>query len=80
MIERKNGILEVPIHLYVDKNEKGLVSTDKLTAESDELSMADISKFWHAMDKGQFDPKIRDNNTDEISLFTFDIINSLGEK
>jgi hypothetical protein len=80
LIERKNGILEVPIHLYVDKNEKGLISTDKSTAQPEELSMADISKFWHAMDKGQFDPKIRDNNTDEISLFTFDIINSLGEK
>jgi transposase InsO family protein len=80
LIERKNGILEVPIHLYVDKNEKGLVSTDKSTKESEELSKADISKFWYAMDKGQFDPKNRDNNTNDISLFTFDIINSLGEK
>ncbi len=30
--------------------------------------------------KGSFDPKIRENDSDEISLFMFDIINSLGEK
>ena len=32
------------------------------------------------MDKGEFDPYIRDNNRDEISLFTFDIINSIGQR
>jgi hypothetical protein len=32
------------------------------------------------MDKGQFDPYIRDNNNDDISLFTFDLINSLGQR
>ena len=32
------------------------------------------------MDMRQFDPYNRDNNNDEISLFTFDIINSLGQK
>jgi transposase InsO family protein len=32
------------------------------------------------MDKGEFDPYTRDNNKDEISLFTFDIINSLGQR
>ena len=44
------------------------------------MSMASISKFWTGMDMRQFDPYNRDNNNDEISLFTFDIINSLGQK
>jgi hypothetical protein len=44
------------------------------------MSMASISKFWYGMDEGLFDPNIRENNSDEISLFMFDIINSLGEK
>jgi hypothetical protein len=50
-----------------------------LTAAT-KLSTTSISKFWHGMDKMEFDPYIRDNNLDEISLFTFDIITSLGEK
>ena len=44
------------------------------------LSMATISKFWHGIDQGHYDPHIRENNKDEISLFTFDIINSLGQR
>ena len=78
LIERRNGILEVPIHLYVNKNETGLIAKDK--EELSQLSMAGISKFWYGMDEGRFDPKIRENNSDEISLFMFDTINSLGEK
>ena len=31
LIERKKGILEVPVHLYFDKNdEKGLMATDPI--------------------------------------------------
>jgi hypothetical protein len=32
LIERRNGILEVPIHLYVNKNETGLIAKDKDSA------------------------------------------------
>ena len=81
LIERRKGILEVPVHLYVDKAESGLIARDKhLSLDLNQISMANISKFWYGMDKCSFDPKIRENNSDEISLFMFDIINSLGEK
>ena len=106
LIERKQGILEVPVHLYVNKTDKGLMAAEKqlktttkrISTEKTEksaslkkgmkgnspigskLSMATISKFWHGIDQGHFDPHIRENNTDEISLFTFDIINSLGQR
>ena len=77
LIERRKGILEVPVHLYTNNNDKGLMASELLTPE---LSKASIAKFWFGMDKGEFDPYIRDNNSDEISLFTFDIINSLGQR
>jgi hypothetical protein len=80
LIERRKGILEVPIHLYVP-DEQGLMVTDsKSSRNSSQMSMASISKFWTGMDMRQFDPYNRDNNNDEISLFTFDIIKSLGQK
>jgi hypothetical protein len=44
------------------------------------LSKACIAKFWFGMDQCQFDPTIRNNNSDDISLFMYDIINSLGQK
>ena len=52
LIERRKGILEVPVHLYVDKAESGLIARDKhLTLDSNQISMANISKFWYGMDK-----------------------------
>jgi hypothetical protein len=69
----------VPVHLYVANNEKGLMATELLTTTT-KLSKASIAKFWLGMDKVEFDPYIRDNNSDEILLFTFDIINSLGQR
>jgi transposase InsO family protein len=98
LIERKQGILEVPVHLYINKADKGLMVAEKQTPAlnltektekttnkfvlptNQKLSMASISKFWHGMDASQFDPHVRNNNSDEISLFTFDIINSLGQR
>jgi hypothetical protein len=77
LIERKSGILEIPVHLYIDGNgnDKGLTVTEK-----DKLSMSTISKFWQGMDKHEFDPTCRANNTDELYLFMFDIIKSLNPK
>ncbi len=49
-------------------------------AKSMELTSAYVSKFWYGMDRCQFDPKVRHNNTDELSLFMFDIISSLSQK
>jgi hypothetical protein len=81
LIERKKGILEVPIHLYVGKEDKGLTAMEqKSTAESTELTSAYVAKFWYGMDRCQFDPESRAKNKDELSLFMFDVINSLGEK
>ncbi len=81
LIERRKGILEVPIHLYIDKKEKGLIAQDRsFEKDSHKLSMSHVAKFWLGMDQGIFDPKIRQNNSDEISLFMFDVINSLSEK
>ena len=74
LIERKKGILEVPIHLYVERDEKGLMATEN------EMPMSTIAKFWYGMDRCQFNPEIRDENTDELSLFMFDIIHSLSER
>jgi hypothetical protein len=51
-----------------------------MASEPETLSMSAISKFWYGMDRYQFDPESRDNNTDELSLFMYDIINSLSEK
>jgi hypothetical protein len=75
LIERKKGILEIPLHLYIDNKDKGLMAT-----EPNPLSMSTISKFWYGLDRYQFDPEQRGNNTDELSLFMYDIINSLTEK
>jgi transposase InsO family protein len=81
LIERRKGILEVPVHLYINNREKGLMATDtKLSSDSSEISMATISKFWLGMDQCLFDPVNRAKNSNEMSLFMFDIINSLGEK
>ncbi len=52
------------------------MATELLTITT-KLSKASIAKLWLGMDKGDFDPYIRDNNSDKISLFTFDIMNSL---
>jgi hypothetical protein len=75
LIERKKGILKIPLHLYINDKDKGLMASESTT-----LSMSTISKFWYGMDRCQFDPEFRDNNTDELSLFMCDIINSLSEK
>ncbi len=75
LVERKKGILEVPNHLYVERDEKGLMAT-----ENNGMPMSTISKFWYGMDKCQFNPETRGENTDELSLFMFDIIHSLSER
>jgi transposase InsO family protein len=83
LIERKQGILEVPIHLYIKDKESGLKLTEnelQENSESAKLSSAEIAKFWYGMDQCRFDPITRTNNSDEISLFMHDIINSLGQK
>ena len=78
LIERKKGILEVPIHLYVNnENDIGLMAEGQ---ENSKPSMSKISKFWLGMDQCTFDPINRSKNKDEISLFSFDIIHSLNEK
>ncbi len=60
LIERKRGILEVPIHLYVNgKNDIGLM------AENQKPSMSTLSKFWLGMEQSKFDPINRSNNKDE---------------
>jgi hypothetical protein len=78
LIERKSGILEVPVHLFVNKDgyDKGLTATE--TTET--IPMSKISKFWYGMDRHEFDPECRANNKDELSLFMFDIIKSLNPK
>ena len=77
LIERKKGILEVPVHLYVNEsNDIGLMAKQVKSKPS----MSKISKFWLGMDQGTFDPVERNNNKDDTSLFTFDIIHSLSEK
>jgi hypothetical protein len=76
LIERNKGILEVPVHLYVDKNDSGL----KVTENELTLTPAEISKFWFCMDRHLFNPTTREKNVSELSLFMFDIINSLGEQ
>jgi hypothetical protein len=42
LIERKKGILEIPLHLYIDKKEKGLMASEPETM----LFMSTVSKFW----------------------------------
>jgi hypothetical protein len=60
LIERKKGILEVPIHLYVGKEDRGLMAMEpQSTAKSAGLTSAYVAKFWYGMDKCQFDPEIR---------------------
>jgi hypothetical protein len=76
LIERNKGILEVPVHLYVDKNDSGL----KVTDNGSTLTSVEISKFWFGMDRHLFHPTKRESNNNELSLFMFDIINSLGKK
>jgi hypothetical protein len=65
----------VPIHLYVGKEDKGLLAMEPLSkAKSTELTSAYVAKFWYGMDRCQFNPKIRAKNKDELSLFMFDVI------
>ena len=76
LIERKRGILEIPLHLYIENKDKGLMASEPIQT----ISMSTISKFWYGLDRYQFDPEKRSSNTDELSLFMYDIINSLTEK
>ncbi len=47
LIERRKGILEVPVHLYVNNRKKGVMATEaKLSSSSSQISMATVSKFW----------------------------------
>ncbi len=81
LIEMKKGMLEVHIHLYVGKEDKGLTAMEPQPIEkSTELTSAYVAKFWYGMDRCQFDAEIRAKNKDELSLFMFDVINSLSEK
>ncbi len=69
LIDRNKGILEVPVHLYVDKNDSGL----KVTDNEPTLTPAEISKFWFCMDRHLFNPTTREKIVSELSLFMFDI-------
>jgi transposase InsO family protein len=79
LVERGKGILELPLHLMLPS--KACVSIPLNTnGTRDALPPHVVSMFWHHYDDDSFDPVIRENNTDECSLFTFDIIKSLSER
>jgi hypothetical protein len=59
---------------------KCLTLTQTHTPVQTELSPNVISVFWHYYDDTSFDPATRNNNTTELFLFTFDIINSLSDR
>ncbi len=59
LIERRNGALEVPIHLTLSRKD-----TVGLIAKENESSS----------------PACRDENKDELSLFTYDIVQSLNQR
>ena len=79
LIERGRGILELPLHLMIP-NDTCLTSKHEVSPARKELSPNEISMFWHYYGNDSFDPKVRENNQIDYTLFTFDILNSLSER
>jgi len=79
LVERGKGILELPLHLMLPSKACVSVSQDKPLTQ-DALPPHIVSMFWHHYDDASFDPLVRENNTNEYSLFTFDIIKSLSDR
>jgi len=79
LVERGKGILELPLHLLLPSKACVSVSNSESLTQ-DGLPPNVISMFWHHYDDQTFDPIVRDNNTTEYSLFTFDIIKSLNDR
>ncbi len=81
LVERGKGILELPLHLMLPTQPCFTVtSANGQPEESEGLPPNVVSMFWHHYDDDSFDPAVRENNTNEYSLFTFDIIKSLNER
>jgi transposase InsO family protein len=79
LVERGKGILELPLHLMLPSQACVSLPHNSQSAQ-DELPPHVVSMFWHHYDDASFDPAVRENNTTEYSLFTFDIIKSLSER
>ena len=79
LVERGRGILELPLHLMIPTSQC-LSLTQNFAPVQPEFSPNVISTFWHYYDDPSFDPATRENNTTELSLFTFDILKSLSER
>ncbi len=78
LVERGKGILELPLHLMLPS--KACVVSHNQQLSHDALPPNIVSMFWHHYDDNSFDHTVRENNTIEYSLFTFDIIKSLSER
>jgi hypothetical protein len=72
--------LEVPVHLTLaNKDTVGLIAKEPTTSTS-EFKPFQISAFWTAFDTSNFSLANREENTTELSLFTFDVVQSLSQR
>ncbi len=78
LVERGKGILELPLHLMLPS--KACVISPDQNFSRNALPPHIVSMFWYHYDDDSFDPTVRENNTNEYSLFTFDIIKNLSER
>ncbi len=78
LVERERGVLELPLHLMLPA--KACFTATSAGRQTEELPSNVVSMFWHHYEDSSFDPAVRDNNTAEYSLFTFDIFKSLNER
>jgi transposase InsO family protein len=79
LVERGKGILELPLHLMLPSTACVTIPQPSKGTQ-DALPPNIVSMFWHNYDDNSFDLSIRENNTTDHALFTFDIIKSLSER
>ena len=82
-VERKKGVLEVPIGLQ--PHERGLISmapayVNKSEQDECELTTAEVSTFWYAWEHDKPNLLQKDDNTTDGAYFVFDLVSKLGQR
>ena len=88
LVERRHGALEVPVHLTLARKDTvGLIAKDlhplsraPVKGALDRFKPFQISAFWTSFDTTNFSLACREDNTTELSLFTFDVVQSLSQR
>ena len=93
LIERKQGVLEIPMHLHMPAT-NGMIA--KESARRDPILIApqqqtfaqtprrmrpyQVAAFWSAFDTSGLSLSQRENNHSQLSLFTYDVVKALNDQ